>query len=200
MSKTLSGFMSINALSFLFLPGIIIHELSHFLIAVILFVPVGDMEFMPKANGNAIKLGSVEIGKTDPIRRSLIGFAPIFAGLSIILTAIYLFSSNFPLFQNINIYLYIAIILVIIYFLFAVSNTMFSSSRDMEGTVEILIALFIIFVAAYILGFRPQFSVLDKVFTGEVVAIIQRATIFLSVPIFLDLFILAFIKLFTDKR
>jgi len=200
MSKTLSGFMSINFLFFLFLPGIIIHELSHFLVAIILFVPVGAMEFTPKVTGNKVKLGSVEIGKTDPIRRSLIGFAPVFTGLLIIPTVIYLFSSNFPFFQNINIYLYVAIILVLTYFLFAVSNTMFSSSRDMEGTLEILITLFIIFVAAYTLGFRPNFSFLEKILTKELNVGIQNSLIFLLVPISLDLFILALIKLFKDKR
>jgi len=39
MSKTLSKFMSINLISFLLLPGMIIHELAHLFIAVILFVP-----------------------------------------------------------------------------------------------------------------------------------------------------------------
>src|ERR1035437_2432032 len=83
ISKTLSKFMSINFLSFLFLPGIIVHELSHILVAAILFVPVGSMEFAPKRHGNAVKLGSVEIAKTDPIRRSIIGCAPFFMGLLI---------------------------------------------------------------------------------------------------------------------
>ena len=55
MSKVLSGFMSVNLLSFIFLPGIIIHELSHLLVAVMLFVPVGNMEFTPKRNGGARK-------------------------------------------------------------------------------------------------------------------------------------------------
>jgi hypothetical protein len=77
---------------------------------------------------------------------------------------------------------------------------MFSSSRDMEGTVEILITLAIIFIGTYILGFRPQLSVMDKIFTKEVVAAIQKPLILLLAPIFIDLFILGTIKLFTSNR
>ncbi|MBF8250153.1 MAG: hypothetical protein HW400_754, partial [Candidatus Levybacteria bacterium] len=107
VNKTLSKFLSINLLSFIFLPGIIVHELSHLFVAMILFVPVGEMEFVPKKHGNSVKLGSVEIAKTDPIRRSLIGFAPVFAGLGFVVGAVYLFSINFLFFQNQNLAVFI---------------------------------------------------------------------------------------------
>lgn len=200
MSKTLSKFMSINLISLIFLPGIIVHELSHFFIAVILFVPVGDMEFTPQKNDGGVKLGSIEIAKTDPIRRSLIGFAPVLIGLALIVGVVYLFSSNILFFQNNNPYVFIAVILVLVYLLFAVSNTMFSSSRDMEGAVEILITLLIVFTAAYILGFRPPLSYLDKILTKEFFEMLQRSSIFLLVPIVIDLFILGIIKISTKRR
>ena len=200
MSKTLSRFMSINLMSFIFSPGIIVHELSHLFMAVILFVPVGDMEFTPKKSGNGVKLGSIEIAKTDPIRRSMIGFAPIFIGLAIVVGIVYLFGSNILFFQNLNLYVFIAVIFVLIYLLFAISNTMFSSKADMEGTLEILIAILIILGAAYILGFRPSAIALDKIFTKNFIEIIQKSTYFLLVPIVIDLFILGAIKLFTGSR
>lgn len=200
MSKTLSKFMSINLISLIFLPGIIIHELSHFFIAVILFVPVGDMEFTPKKNDNGVRLGSIEIARTDPIRRSLIGFAPVFVGLALIVGVVYFFSSNILFFQKNNPYVFMAVILALIYLLFAVSNTMFSSSKDMEGTVEILIVLLIIFGAAYILGFRPSLSYLDKALAKEFFEIIKQSAIFLLAPIAIDLFILGTIKLLTYSR
>ena len=200
MSKTLSRFMSIDLMSFIFSPGIIVHELSHLFMAVILFVPVGDMEFTPKKSGNGVKLGSIEIAKTDPIRRSMIGFAPIFIGLAIVVGIVYLFGSNILFFQNLNLYVFIAVIFVLIYLLFAISNTMFSSKADMEGTLEILIAILIILGAAYILGFRPSAIALDKIFTKNFIEIIQKSTYFLLVPIVIDLFILGAIKLFTGSR
>ena len=63
-------------LAILFLPGTFIHEVAHFLTALVLLVPVGQPEFLPEAiEGNKIKLGSVPIAKTDPLRRFLIGIA-----------------------------------------------------------------------------------------------------------------------------
>lgn len=200
VNKTLSKFLSINLLSFIFLPGIIVHELSHLFVAMILFVPVGEMEFVPKKHGNSVKLGSVEIAKTDPIRRSLIGFAPVFAGLGFVVGAVYLFSINFLFFQNQNLAVFITTIIVLFYLLFAVSNTMFSSPRDMEGTVEILLTLLIIFIAAYLLGFRLELAVLNKIFTKEFLGVIQQSAIFLLAPIAIDLLILGTIKIITKKR
>ena len=201
ISKELSKFLSINLLSFLFLPGVIIHELSHMLVAVILFVPVGNMEFTPKIGGGGLKLGSIEIAKTDPIRRSIIGFAPVLTGLGIIIGLTYLFANNSSIVQIIepNVMWKIGIGVFIVYLIFAVSNTMFSSKRDMEGTVEILITLLIIFAAAYILGFRPQLA-FNNLFTKEVLEIVRKSTIFLFAPIVIDLFILGAIKVFTSSR
>lgn len=199
-THTISKFVSVNLLSFLFLPGTIIHELSHMIIAAILFVPVGEMEFVPKKSGNGIKLGSVEIGKTDPIRRAVIGFAPVLAGLMLIITIVYFFSSNLLFFQDQKIYLSIVIIVAIIYLLFAISNTMFSSKKDMEGTVEILLTLAIVFIIVYIAGFRPQLSVLEKIFTKEAIEIVRKSAIFLLAPISIDLLILGAIKVIHRSR
>jgi hypothetical protein len=176
------------------LPGIIIHELSHLFVAAILFVPVGNMEFTPKRSGNGVKLGSVEIAKTDPVRRSIIGFAPVFIGLTLVIGIVYLFLSNILFFQNKSPYVYITVILVLVYLLFAVSNTMFSSRADMEGTVEILTALLIILGAAYILGFRPPLAILDKIFTKEFFGAVQKSTFFLLAPIAIDIVILGVIR------
>ncbi|HKC14513.1 MAG TPA: hypothetical protein VKC89_00935, partial [Patescibacteria group bacterium] len=67
LSRTLTrklSFLPINLTSFLFLPGVIVHELSHYLLASLLFVPVGDIEFMPQRREGELKLGSVSIGQT----------------------------------------------------------------------------------------------------------------------------------------
>lgn len=200
VSRELSKFLSINLLSFLFLPGVIIHELSHLLIAAILLVPVGHMEFKPKKSQNGVKLGSVEIGKTDPIRRSIIGFAPVFVGFAIIVGIVYFFFNNIVFFQDKNSYLFLAAILGIIYLLFAISNTMFSSSKDMEGTVEILITLLIVFTAAYILGFRPSFDFAQNLLTKEILETVRKSTIFLLAPITIDVVILSIIKVIYKRR
>ena len=199
ISNALSKFLSINFLSFLFLPGVIIHELSHMLAAVILFVPVGNMEFSPKNNEGGLKLGSIEIAKTDPIRRSIIGFAPVFVGFMIVVGIVYLFMHNISFFQDKGPHVAGVALLAVGYLLFAVSNTMFSSKADMQGTVEILITLLIIFTAAYILGFRPTFGFVDKILTKEFFEVIQKSAIFLLAPIIIDLIILGFIRVFNKN-
>lgn len=196
VSRELSRFLSINFLSFLFLPGVIIHELSHLLIAAILLVPVGHMEFKPKKSEGGLKLGSIEIGQTDPVRRSIIGFAPVFGGIMIVVGIVYFFVSNILFFQDKNPYFFLAVILAILYLLFAISNTMFSSKKDMEGTVEILLTLLIIASAAYFLGFRPSFDFVQNLLTKEILEAVRTSTLFLLTPIIIDLLILGVIRLF----
>lgn len=194
ISKTFSKFMSISFLSFLLLPGVVVHEMSHLLAAVAMFVPVGDMEFVPKQVGDSLKLGSIQIGKTDPIRRSIIGFAPVFLGLLLITSIVYFFTSNIEFLKNQNVYIFTGIIIIVCYLLFAISNTMFSSAKDMEGAVEILITLLVIFGAFYLLGFRPSFSFVEKVMTKEVVGAVGNSTVFLLAPITIDLLMLGAVK------
>lgn len=194
ISKTLSRFLSINILSFLFLPGVIIHELSHMLIAVVLFVRAGNMEFTPKTTSSGLKLGSVEIARTDPIRRAVIGFAPVFMGLVLIISIVYFFTYNFSFFQDKSIYITILAISAIVYLLFAVSNTMFSSKRDMEGTIEIIIALLIIVILLYFLGLRVPLSWVLAVLESNI-ELFRKASIFLLAPIMIDLAILGTITI-----
>ncbi|MBI4096295.1 MAG: hypothetical protein HY425_01115 [Candidatus Levybacteria bacterium] len=202
VSKTLSKFMSIIFLSFLFLPGVIIHELSHMLMAVMLFVGVGSMEFSPKISPNGVKLGSIEIAKTDPMRRSMIGFAPVLFGMTLILGLIYLSTDSGFVTQAIELngLFGVGIAGLVFYLLFAISNTMFSSKKDMEGTLEILITLLIIFIAVYVLGFRPPVDFVEKIFTKEIVEIVRKSSLFLLAPIAIDMLILGTIGLFTYTR
>src|SRR3990167_9762947 len=73
---------AIVPLFLLFFPGVIIHELSHFLVSELLFVKTFHMELWPKLEHGRIKMGSVQIQQTDIIRRLLIGVAPIIVGVS----------------------------------------------------------------------------------------------------------------------
>ena len=196
ITKTLSKFMSINFLSLIFLPGVVVHELSHLFMAVVLFVPVGNMEFVPKKSEGGLKLGSVEIGKTDPVRRSLIGFAPFLIGFALIVFTVYLLTSNIEFFSDKEVYVFLGTIIGISYLLFAISNTMFSSKKDMEGTIEILATLLIISVVLYILGVRPSISFEENAFTKNIFEAVRISTIFMSAPIAIDLVILGLIRVF----
>ena len=177
MTKSLS-FLPINVISFLFLPGIIVHELSHLLFASLLFVPAGEIEFMPKIEGQSIKLGSVSIGKTDPIRRFLIGVSPFIFGVLVISAVLYFTKSiNVPLYVN----------LLIFYTLFVIGNTMFSSQKDMEGALVLLILIAILSGALFFSGARiPQefFTIISSKGNS-----LSQIDYFLPIVIALDLFI-----------
>lgn len=131
----------IQLLSVLFLPGVILHELSHLLTASIFFVPTGEIEFLPEIRGDEVKMGSVAIASTDPFRRFLIGVAPLLGGLSILFLLFWYFSPNLTILS------WQAALLL--YAVFEISNTMFSSRKDMEGALGLLI--FIGVIAAILL-------------------------------------------------
>ena len=61
-------------------PGVALHELSHAVMAVLLGVKVRGFSLMPKRQTYGIRLGFVEILRTDPVRASLIGAAPLLFG------------------------------------------------------------------------------------------------------------------------
>ena len=55
-------------LAIVFLPGTFVHEAAHILAALFLLVPFGEVELLPQVQEDGIKMGSVGIAKTDPIR------------------------------------------------------------------------------------------------------------------------------------
>jgi len=71
------------------LPGVFLHELSHWLTATFLGVRTGTFSVIPKMQPDGtVQLGYVEYfkGRTlGPIRESLIGGAPLIAGTAVIL-------------------------------------------------------------------------------------------------------------------
>lgn len=69
----------------LFLPGIFLHESSHWVAAKILKVPVGEFSLKPKMlKDGKIRLGYVETAQTDWLRDTLIGASPIIFGMILI--------------------------------------------------------------------------------------------------------------------
>jgi hypothetical protein len=64
-----------------FLPGVFLHEMSHFVTAKLLRVRTGRFSLLPQLMGNGLlRMGFVEIGQTDYLRDSLIGAAPLISG------------------------------------------------------------------------------------------------------------------------
>jgi len=133
----------------LFLPGIIIHELSHFLTALILLVKVGDIRLSPVKDDKKYILGQVSYAQTDPLRTALIASAPLILGSLIIfiIVSIFLNVSSFTSFSTLvlpplNIFF--------IYLVICLTNTMFLSNQDKKG---LLVIPFLIILPLLILYF-----------------------------------------------
>ena len=202
--------VTIQLISFLFLPGVIIHELAHLLTAAVLFVPVGEVEFLPQIIEGGVKLGSVSIGKTDPFRRAIIGFAPVIVGLAIIISAFVILacpgsaSGVAPILigtpQNDGCQNSIWKIIILFYILFEVGNTMFSSKKDVEGTVELLVVVGFFAAVVYIAGFRVDVSFFQKIVSPELISFFKKADMFFLLPIAIDVGIVGITKLLQGKR
>jgi len=73
--------IAIALFSILFLPGVVLHEFSHYIMAVTLRVKTGRFSLIPQNLGNGrLRLGYIETAKTDFFRDALIGFAPLLTG------------------------------------------------------------------------------------------------------------------------
>lgn len=190
---TRSQTITINLLAFLFFPGTALHELAHFLMAALLFVPVGHMEFWPKIEGNTVKLGSVAVGQTDIFRRFLIGTAPFLFGTTLLIGMLLYAASN-NLFNN------TLFILLLGYASFEIGNTMFSSKKDMEGALELLGGLLFIGIVLYFLGVRLPVLNLESFFANPIVLqVFQQGSLFLLIPLGIDILLLIFLKIFLRR-
>ena len=77
--------LTVALFSLLFLPGVTLHETSHFLMARVLGVRTGRFSLLPRNTGpGRLQLGFVETEQTDFLRDALIGAAPFFSGALIV--------------------------------------------------------------------------------------------------------------------
>ncbi len=78
---TRRGDISLALFSLLFFPGVLLHETSHYIMAVILGVQTGRFSLLPQPLENGrLQLGFVETEPTDFLRDALIGVAPLLTG------------------------------------------------------------------------------------------------------------------------
>jgi hypothetical protein len=78
---TRSEAAAIGIFSLLFLPGVLLHELSHFLMAKLLGVRTARFSLLPTVMPDGkLQMGFVETAQTDFVRDALIGIAPLLSG------------------------------------------------------------------------------------------------------------------------
>jgi hypothetical protein len=143
--------------SLLFLPGVILHETSHFISARILGVPTGRFSVIPQPlSDGRLRMGYVETASSDILRDALIGSAPLLVGCIFIL-----YVTLFPLgFTNLwaefvggDLSVLSKSVISIyerpdfwlwFYLVFVVSSTMMPSASDRRAWLPLAIAVFLI--------------------------------------------------------
>jgi hypothetical protein len=150
------------------LPGVFLHEASHWLAATFLGVKTGTFSIIPQQQDDgSIQLGYVEYYKTkslDPLRESIIGGAPLISGTAVILLIAYkIFNLSElaalaqsgqlqsltqlleSLFQTPDFFLWL-------YLLFAIANGMMPSRSDRRAWPAFAVAMLIFSFIIYLLG------------------------------------------------
>jgi len=153
---------------FVLLPGVLLHEVSHWLMAKLLGVPTGRLRLSPTVQGKQVVLGSVEVKRTDPVRDSLVGLAPFLAGTLVLLAIGYWVFDAASLglawqrgawgqmtelllgaFQIDDAALWL-------YLIFAVSNAMMPSPSDRESWRLVLVYLAVVAGVMLVFGWLPS--------------------------------------------
>ena len=165
---TRSPQITMGVFSFIFLPGVFLHELSHFLMAKILRVPTGRFSIFPQPLPDGrLQLGYVETARADIVRDSLIGAAPLIIG-TIFVSYVALFQLDMRVlwdtlkngqlnlfWMGVNALTHARDFYLWFYLTFVVSSTMMPSESDRHAWLELVVSVGVIFGLALLIGAGP---------------------------------------------
>lgn len=154
--------------SLLLLPGVLLHEVGHFVAARLLGVKTGKFSLLPQALPDGrLRLGFVETARVDVLRDAIIGSAPLLTGSGFVIYASlvpmglmtlwdgfargdwnYLVNMFMKLPERPDFWLWF-------YLIFAVSSTMFPSASDRRAWMPIGIMVGILIGLATLAGAGP---------------------------------------------
>lgn len=153
----------------LVLPGVVLHELSHWVTARLLRVRVSGISLGPKRKrGNQVSLGSVRVGRVDVVRGTLIGLAPLVAAsaaIGLIGNIVFGVDDLLASAPNGGLDLLVAGVRQMLkvpdawlwlYLIFAVSNAMLPSESDLWAVRPVLVFLVLAAGLALVLGGVPH--------------------------------------------
>jgi hypothetical protein len=160
--------LTMGLFSIIFLPGVFLHELSHFLMAKILFIRTGKFSVFPQSLPDGrLQLGYVETAKSDVVRDSLVGAAPLIVGT---LFVAYVAVDHLQLrvlwevFRNGQLDLFWIGVRALpnandfylwFYLAFAVSSTMMPSQSDRHAWLELIISIGVLLAIILLIGAGP---------------------------------------------
>jgi len=183
-----------------FLPGIVVHELSHWAMAWLLGMRPHQLSLWPKVRGKRVEMGSVRVRSGGTLRDSLTGLAPLLVGTLILLLISYQIfdaaslqqawargglSGGWDLFWSSfrvpNAWLWA-------YFVFAVSNSMLPSPSDRQPLLSLLLYASIVGIFFYLVGWLPR-VVLPRDLVTRMINALRTLTTAFAFTIALDILI-----------
>jgi len=151
------------------LPGVVLHELSHWITAKLLGVKVRKLSLGPvrKGRSSKVSLGSVHVANVDPLRAGIIGVAPLIVGSAAILAighwvldigelgAMLANGGVDGLLEGFDQLLHVPDFWLWLYLIFAISNAMLPSESDLAAVRPVLIFLGIVAVLILLVSGVP---------------------------------------------
>ena len=160
--------VTITLFSLIFLPGVLLHELSHYGMAVLLGVDAARFSLIPQLlDDGRLQLGYVETAKTDIARDLLVGAAPLIVGGGFVaLVAIFpmhlqpmwavLRNGQFGLFWfGLTGLFTVKDFPLWFYLTFAVSSTMLPSQSDRHAWLPLGVTVAVLIALATLAGIGP---------------------------------------------
>ena len=142
--------------SLIFLPGTVIHELSHFFFAIITGARTGKIEIIPEyledewedeSKGGSVALGYVQTQRLNPLQGFFVGTAPFIVGTVLLVWLASLLRTEFDSGQTLYLVLQG-------YLFFTIANSFFPSWSDIKQTLPVVIIVLVAAILAWILGFQ----------------------------------------------
>jgi hypothetical protein len=193
----------------LFLPGTLLHELSHWITAAGLGVKTGRFSLWPKINKTGqLQMGAVQIEVADPFRHSLIGLAPlIFGSLAVLLLGRGLLNLDAvglalnkgdltSVGQAIATILATPDVWLWLYLIFAVSNAMLPSPSDREAWWSVLLYLALALFVAVGWGLNPSLSPSVQTFGLTIITYLFYAFVITIAVDFLFILVILLVEAF----
>lgn len=177
--------------SFIFLPGTLIHEISHFLVAALFGARTGDISIFPefldtetanKKTSDHFTLGYVQVQSLNPIAGFFVGFAPFISGLILLVWLSFLIQSDFSQSNTV-------LLILEIYLFFTITNSFIPSRTDLKQTFPLILILSILFLLGWYFG--VHFSI---PFPAELISVFDslKAALLISLIINLGISFLLF--------
>lgn len=191
---------SVMLYALILFPGVLLHELSHWIMANLLGMRTGRFSVWPtlQADGT-VRLGYVEFYKNRrvaPVRESLIGGAPLLFGIgAILLIGHYVFQAS-SLAETVIIGTPEALRLaatnifatadawIWLYLLFAISNAMMPSPSDRQAWPLLGLILVVLLILAWVVGFQ---QLMWDTLVGPINQLAAYLLLAFSITIFVDI-------------